>query len=113
MAWAAKKASISFTNLQKNSTQEVGASRAAVDSGWVDPSRQIGQPGVTVLRRFISPAVFSGQIQHVVGMQDAGIIISVNSDPNAPINKIADYVIVGTVEDVVPKLIKHYKQNTK
>lgn len=46
-------------------------------------------------------------------MQDAGIIISVNSDPDAPINAIADYVITGTVEEVVPKLIKYYKQNTK
>ena len=46
-------------------------------------------------------------------MQDSGIIISVNNDPDAPINKIADYVIIGTVEEVVPKLIKYYKQNTK
>ncbi|MFW5512689.1 MAG: electron transfer flavoprotein subunit alpha, partial [Prevotella sp.] len=46
-------------------------------------------------------------------MQDAGIIISINNDPEAPINKIADYVINGTVEEVVPKLIKYYKQNTK
>ena len=46
-------------------------------------------------------------------MQDAGIIISINNDPEAPINKIADYVIVGNVEDVVPKMIKYYKQNSK
>ncbi|MFA6728310.1 MAG: electron transfer flavoprotein subunit alpha/FixB family protein [Prevotella sp.] len=92
---------------------EVGASRAAVDSGWVDPSRQIGQTGATVHPKVYIACGISGQIQHIVGMQDAGIIISVNSDPDAPINKIADYVIVGTVEDVVPKLIKHYKQNTK
>ena len=55
----------------------------------------------------------SGQIQHIAGMQDAGIIISINNDPDAPINKIADYVINGTVEEVVPKLIKYYKQNSK
>ena len=55
----------------------------------------------------------SGQIQHIAGMQDSGIIISVNNDPDAPINKIADYVINGNVEDVVPKLIKYYKQNSK
>ena len=55
----------------------------------------------------------SGQIQHIAGMQDAGIIISINSDPEAPINKIADYIITGTVEEVVPKLIKYYKQNSK
>ena len=52
-------------------------------------------------------------IQHIAGMQDAGIIISINNDPEAPINKIADYVIVGNVEDVVPKMIKYYKQNSK
>lgn len=46
-------------------------------------------------------------------MQDSGIIISINSDPDAPINRIADYVITGTVEEVVPKLIKYYKQNSK
>ena len=78
---------------------EVGASRAAVDAGFCDTDRQIG--GI------------SGQIQHIAGMQDSKIIISVNSDPDAPINRIADYVIVGTVEEVVPKLIKYYKQNSK
>ncbi len=55
----------------------------------------------------------SGAIQHIAGMKESGIIISVNSDPNAPINAIADYVINGTVEEVVPKLIKYYKQNSK
>ena len=57
----------------------------------------------------------SGQIQHITDMQDSGIIISVNNDPDAPINKIADYVINGNVEveDVVPKFIKYYKQNSK
>ena len=55
----------------------------------------------------------SGQIQHIAGMQDSGIIISINNDPDAPINAIADYVINGTVEEVVPKLIKYYKQNSK
>ena len=55
----------------------------------------------------------SGQIQHIAGMQDAGIIISINNDENAPINTIADYVINGTVEEVIPKMIKYYKQNSK
>ena len=55
----------------------------------------------------------SGQIQHLAGMQDSGIIISVNSDPEAPINAIADYVINGTVEEVLPKMIKYYKANNK
>ena len=92
---------------------EVGGSRAAVDAGFCDHDRQIGQTGVTVHPKVYIACGISGQIQHIAGMQDSGIIISVNSDPDAPINKIADYVIVGTVEEVVPKLIKYYKQNSK
>ena len=92
---------------------EVGASRAAVDAGWVDHDRKIGQTGVTVHPKVYIACGISGQIQNIAGMQDSGIIISVNNDPDAPINKIADYVINGNVEDVVPKLIKYYKQNSK
>lgn len=92
---------------------EVGASRAAVDAGFCDHDRQIGQTGVTVHPKVYIACGISGQIQHIAGMQDSKIIISVNSDPDAPINKIADYVIVGTVEEVIPKLIKYYKQNSK
>ena len=92
---------------------EVGASRAAVDAGFIEHERQIGQTGVTVRPKLYIACGISGQIQHIAGMQDAGIIISVNSDPNAPINTIADYVINGTVEEVVPKLIKYYKKNSK
>ena len=55
----------------------------------------------------------SGQIQHIAGMQESSIIISVNNDPAAPINNIADYVINGTIEEVLPKLIKYYKKNSK
>ena len=92
---------------------EVGGSRAAVDAGWIDNDRQIGQTGVTVHPKVYIACGISGQIQHIAGMQDSGIIISINSDPDAPINKIADYVITGTVEEVVPKLVKYYKQNSK
>ena len=92
---------------------EVGASRAAVDAGFCDSDCQIGQTGVTVHPKVYIACGISGQIQPIAGMQDSKIIISVNSDPDAPINKIADYVIVGTVEEVVPKLIKYYKQNSK
>ena len=92
---------------------EVGGSRAAVDAGWIDNDRQIGQTGVTVHPKVYIACGISGQIQHIAGMQDSGIIISINSDPDAPINKIADYVITGTVEEVVPKMIKYYKQNSK
>ena len=92
---------------------EVGATRAAVDAGWADHDRQIGQTGVTVRPKLYIACGVSGQIQHIAGMQDSSIIISINTDPNAPINSIADYVITGKVEDVVPKLIKYYKKNSK
>jgi electron transfer flavoprotein alpha subunit len=92
---------------------EVGASRAAVDAGFCYADRQIGQTGVTVHPKVYIACGISGQIQHIAGMQDSSIIISVNSDPDAPINKIADYVIVGTVEEVIPKLIKYHKKNSK
>ena len=92
---------------------EVGASRAAVDAGFCDHDRQIGQTGVTVRPKLYIACGISGQIQHIAGMQDAGIIISINNDENAPINTIADYVINGTVEEVIPKMIKYYKKNSK
>ena len=92
---------------------EVGASRAAVDAGFCEHDRQIGQTGVTVRPKLYIACGISGQIQHIAGMQDSSIIISINPDSNAPINAIADYVITGNMEDVVPKLIKYYKKNSK
>ena len=99
--------------LAKELHAEVGASRAAVDAGFCDHDRQIGQTGVTVHPKLYIACVFQGRFRTFPGMQDAGIIISVNNDPNAPINTIADYVINGSVEEVVPKLIKYYKKNSK
>jgi electron transfer flavoprotein alpha subunit len=92
---------------------EVGASRAAVDAGFADHDRQIGQTGVTVRPKLYIAFGVSGQVQHVAGMQESSMIISVNNDPKAPINAIADYVILGEVNEVVPKMIKYYKKNTK
>ena len=92
---------------------EVGASRAAVDAGFIEHERQIGQTGVTVRPKLYIACGISGQIQHIAGMQESSMIISINSDPDAPINTIADYVITGNMEDIVPKLIKYYKKNSK
>jgi electron transfer flavoprotein alpha subunit len=92
---------------------EVGASRAAVDAGFAEHERQIGQTGVTVRPKLYIACGISGQIQHIAGMQESSMIIAINNDPNAPINSIADFVITGNVEDVVPKIIKYYKLNSK
>ena len=92
---------------------EVGASRAAVDAGFCEHERQIGQTGVTVRPKLYVACGISGQIQHTAGMDQSSMIISINSDPAAPINKIADYAITGKVEEVIPKMIKYYKQNSK
>ena len=92
---------------------EVGASRAAVDAGFTEHARQIGQTGTTVRPKLFIACGISGQIQHTAGMSESSMIISINTDPDAPINKIADYAICGDVMDVIPKLIKSYKQNSK
>ena len=92
---------------------EVGASRAAVDAGFAEHERQIGQTGVTVRPKLYIACGISGQIQHIAGMQESAMIIAINNDPQAPINTIADYVITGEVETVVPKMIKYYKKNSK
>ena len=92
---------------------EVGGSRAAVDAGYIKHNRQIGQTGTTVRPKLYIAAGISGAIQHTAGMQDASMIISINKDPEAPINKIADYVIEGDLVEVIPKMIKYYKQNAK
>lgn len=99
--------------LAKELHAEVGGSRAAVDAGFCDHDLQIGQTGVTVRPKVYIACGISGAIQHISGMKESGIIISVNNDPNAPINAIADYVVTGSVEEVIPKMIKYYKQNSK
>jgi electron transfer flavoprotein alpha subunit len=92
---------------------EVGASRAAVDAGYADHDRQIGQTGITVRPKLYIACGISGQIQHIAGMQESAIVVAINNDKSAPINSIADYVITGDIEKVIPKMIKYYKQNTK
>jgi electron transfer flavoprotein alpha subunit len=92
---------------------EVGASRAAVDSGYIEHGRQIGQTGTTVRPKLYIACGISGQIQHRAGMEESAQIIAINTDPEAPINSIADYVITGDVAEILPKMIKFYKANTK
>lgn len=92
---------------------EVGASRAAVDAGYIDHERQIGQTGTTVRPKLYIACGISGQIQHRAGMEESAQIIAINTDPEAPINSIADYVITGDVGEIIPKMIKYYKANTK
>ena len=92
---------------------EVGASRAAVDAGMAEHGRQVGQTGVTVRPKLYIACGISGQIQHTAGMDQSSMIISINTDPDAPINTIADYAITGDVTEVIPKMIKYYKQNSK
>jgi len=92
---------------------EVGASRAAVDSGYISHDRQIGQTGTTVRPKLYIACGISGQIQHRAGMEESAQIIAINTDPDAPINSIADYVITGDVAEILPKMIKFYKANTK
>ena len=92
---------------------EVGASRAAVDAGYIDHERQIGQTGTTVRPKLYIACGISGQIQHRAGMEESAQIIAINTDPEAPINSIADYVITGDVSEIIPKMIKYYKANTK
>ena len=84
----------------------VGATRVAVEMGFIGRSHQVGQTGQTVKPKLYVAVGISGAVQHISGMQNSGIVLAINKDPNANIFKTADFGVVGNFEELVPKLIK-------
>jgi len=89
---------------------EVGASRAAVDAGFVEKDHQVGQTGTTVRPKLYIACGISGSVQHRAGMDQSAKIIAINSDPEAPILSIAHYAIIGDLNEVIPMMIEDIKK---
>ena len=92
---------------------EVDASREAVDAEYAEHERQVGQTGITVRPKLYIACGISGAVQHTAGMAESAMVIAINNDENAPINAVADYTIHGDLNEIIPKMIKYYKSNTK